>query len=477
MGTAVIEKVKKSGDGNAEAPEPVRRIVFISHANPEDNPAAAWFATQLTLLGYDVWCDLRNTHAGESEFWLKIQKVIENEAAKFVYILSNTSCDFERKKGIYKEVQAADNLRIDNFILPLRIEKLTRSLPILLNTGLYIAAENWAAGLQELVARLHKDGVPRRDDIDFEKITTWWPALAAEKLIVRSEDEELVSNILPLKALPQTVHLIRVLSEQNPITGFETLRKLLPRDPSFYAHGDYAVSFAGPVDFAAIGHGLEFEAAYAVDAKDFLSSGHEHSGIIPDTAQNILTYLLSEAWETFMAAKGLSAKPQTRGRRRTWYAHDGLVQGNRASLSEPGRRRTAIQLVGSVSHYKKTYRWHFGLLGGVDLRVHDGIVLTPKAVITPLYNAADGELPVPIDDKKVLKKLNWWTPHWRQKLLAMLGWLGGEQPQIVIPVGYQQLVLSSIPDSHRCSVSFSEVSDDKVINQAMEALLEHAPSS
>src|SRR5208282_1379420 len=38
---------------------PDRRVVFISHANPEDNPAAAWFATQLTLLGYEIWCDLK----------------------------------------------------------------------------------------------------------------------------------------------------------------------------------------------------------------------------------------------------------------------------------------------------------------------------------------------------------------------------------------------------------------------------------
>lgn len=49
-----------------DAPKPERRLVFISHANPEDNPAAAWFATQLTLLGYDVWCDLKNPEgAGE----------------------------------------------------------------------------------------------------------------------------------------------------------------------------------------------------------------------------------------------------------------------------------------------------------------------------------------------------------------------------------------------------------------------------
>jgi len=35
-----------------------RRLLFISHANREDSAAASWFATQLTLSGYDLWCDL-----------------------------------------------------------------------------------------------------------------------------------------------------------------------------------------------------------------------------------------------------------------------------------------------------------------------------------------------------------------------------------------------------------------------------------
>ena len=99
MARTVIVQQQQKGDIEILAPHSNRSIVFISHASPEDNPAAAWFATQLTLLGYEVWCDLKNTHGGESEFWLKIQEIIENQAVKFVYILSNTSCDLKRKKG------------------------------------------------------------------------------------------------------------------------------------------------------------------------------------------------------------------------------------------------------------------------------------------------------------------------------------------------------------------------------------------
>jgi TIR domain len=184
IGNAVLKAtVGAMGDASApQVPAAARRLLFISHANPQDNAAASWFATQLELLGYEVWCDLKNTSAGESDFWLKVQKKIDNDAAKFKFILSNNSRDFEKKSGIYKEVQAADNLKRDNFILPLRIEKLTGTIPILISPDLYIDGENWAAGLRELQKRLVKDGVLRHQTPDYQKIISWWPAVSAQEM-------------------------------------------------------------------------------------------------------------------------------------------------------------------------------------------------------------------------------------------------------------------------------------------------------
>jgi hypothetical protein len=474
--SVAVQPVRHEMDRQAPASAPARRVVFISHANPEDNPAASWFATKLTLLGYEVWCDLKNTHGGESDFWLKVQKMIENDAAKFVYILSNTSCDFERKKGIYKEVQTAENLRIDNFIIPVRIENLTRSLPILLATSLYINGKNWADGLRDLVDRLTEDGVPKRTDIDFEKISSWWPAISVEKIMCRDEEEELVSNILPIQALPANVHFIKVFSEGNLVAGLARLRKALPAQPAYYTHGDYIISFGNPFDFAERTHGLDFETAYVLGSTKFFSEGHDESGVAPEIARNIVTYLVGQAWDSFLASKNLSAKSMSRSNHSLWYMRDGVIPNNRVTITEPGKRKVPISLVGTVKHYRKKYRWHFGFLPSVDLRVHDGIVLSPKAVISLPYNAADGEVPVPIDDKKVLKALNWWNREWRQKLLAMLTWLSGDQSEIAIPAGYQQIVLSNLPQSRIAKRSFAEMSDDDVIDQAMESIVECAPA-
>jgi hypothetical protein len=476
VSTTVINKPRRTAPKPTAAPAPERRVVFISHANPDDNAAAGWFATQLTLLGYDVWCDIRNAHGGETEFWLKVQKTIENDAAKVVYILSNALRDLERKKGLYKELQAADNLRRDNFIVPVRIEKLSGSLPILISPTLYISAENWAAGLRDLVERLREDGVPRRTDIDFEKISSWWPALSVDSVLREETEEELVSNILEIKALPERIHFLRVVADSNPITGYDALRKVLPGNPAHYAHGDHAVTFAGPPDFTGLAPGFECETACTLDTRDFLASGHKASGIEPDIAHNIVTYLVGEVWDTLMASKNLSAKKVGRGRRAIWYVRDGLIPGNKAGVSEPGKRPVSIKLVGKIRHYRKSYVWHFGWFSSVDLRVHGGIILSPKAVLSPPYNGGAGEAPVPIDNKKALKALGWWNREWRQKLLAMLSWLSDGGTEIVIPTGYQQLVTSAQPLTASSAVTFREMPDDDVVNQTLKVILEHAPA-
>jgi hypothetical protein len=503
MNQAIIARTRASSDkssrprmgavGHADAdapvvakepPKPERHLVFISHANPEDNPAAAWFATQLTLLGYDVWCDLKNTHGGESEFWLKVQKTIENDAAKFVYILSNTSCDFEKKKGIYKELQAADNLKRDNFIIPVAIEKLTRTRPILLNTSIYIEGENWAVGLRELVERLNEDGVPKRADIDYEKVSSWWPAASVEQIVRTDAADEVVSNVISIKALPPKIHLLKVFSEGNPLIGFERLRGALPNSPAFSAHGDYAITFAAPADLSPLMTGLDIVTTYAPATSDFLASGHQEAGIALETARNIVTYLVGQAWDGFLASKNLSAKTSPR-RRSIWYLREAQLPKNRASITEAGKRAVSIQLVGTVQHYRKTYRWHFGIYPTVDLRVNNGIVLSPKAVISlprkrsELGAALDETETTPylVDDKKVLKALNWWNKEWRQKLLAMLSWLSEGQPEFAIPVGYQQIVVASEPQTHSVGKSFTDMTDDDVVNITMDVIRERAPSS
>ena len=46
----------------------MREMVFVSHANPEDNEFARWLALRLAGEGFPVWCDLTELLGGE-DFW------------------------------------------------------------------------------------------------------------------------------------------------------------------------------------------------------------------------------------------------------------------------------------------------------------------------------------------------------------------------------------------------------------------------
>lgn len=443
-----------------------RRLLFISHANPEDNAAASWFATQLTLMGYEVWCDLKNTHGGESNFWLKVQQTIENDAAKFIFILSDISRDFAKKKGIYKEVQAADNLRRENFIIPLRIEPLNGSVPIIIGPDLYINSENWAEGLRQLHVRLVEDDVPRAHEPDYEKISSWWPALGVEKTIVCKTPQEMVSNFLALQELPENLHLLKVSADGNPIIGHEHLKLALPSHPAHYAHGDYALSFACAHDYLELPHGFEIREDSVLQTTQFIKGGHEVAGIIPQIARNIVTFLVASALEKFLEDKGLNKKPARWSRRKTWYPVNELINKNKHSITEPGRRRVPIQLTGTV-RLRKQYMWHFGVQPIIDLYTLSGVLLSPRAVLTLPYKSHKNETPVLVDEKKALKKLNWWNKEWRQKLIAFSEWLSEGQDTIKLPVGYQDILLSGQLEIFSGEKSYLEKDDEVVLEEVL----------
>jgi len=80
-----------------------RNMLFISHANPEDNEVARWLALRLAADGYPVWCDLTKLLGGEP-FWQEIEKAIRERTCKFLFPLSQHS---NEKQGTLDELSLA----------------------------------------------------------------------------------------------------------------------------------------------------------------------------------------------------------------------------------------------------------------------------------------------------------------------------------------------------------------------------------
>lgn len=79
----------------SSSPQPARRLVFISHANPEENDFVRWLGVQLASAGYEVWSDITRLIGGEV-FWDDIEDAIRRHTAKFILVVSNAAL---RKEG------------------------------------------------------------------------------------------------------------------------------------------------------------------------------------------------------------------------------------------------------------------------------------------------------------------------------------------------------------------------------------------
>lgn len=134
----------------------MRDMLFVSHANPEDNEFALWLTRRLSADGYSVWCDNTRLLGGE-DFWRVAETAIRTRTYKFLYVLSKTS---NVKDGPRNELQIAVNVakthKLHDFIIPLRVDDLPYTeMNILLTRLIAIPFEiGWASGYQQLLTKL-----------------------------------------------------------------------------------------------------------------------------------------------------------------------------------------------------------------------------------------------------------------------------------------------------------------------------------
>src|SRR5262245_54490025 len=101
-----------------------RGVIFISHARPADDEITRWLCGRLTARGYRVWADLEQLLGGE-RFWADIQRVIRNQTAKFITIMSRTSVI---RTGVLDElaeaVDVSKTVGDQKFIIPIRADDI-----------------------------------------------------------------------------------------------------------------------------------------------------------------------------------------------------------------------------------------------------------------------------------------------------------------------------------------------------------------
>ncbi|MDR4485607.1 MAG: toll/interleukin-1 receptor domain-containing protein [Nitrospirales bacterium] len=434
-------------------------MVFISHANPEDNDFALWLALQVANAGYPVWCDLTKLLGGE-DFWKDIEEAIRERTVKFVYVLSKTS---NNKNGPLQELQVATNVARDkelqDFVIPALIDDLpTREFNIqLARLNSIPFSAGWASGLKNLFEKLDRDGVARRANFSPSTVASWWREHFGAGQGLRREKDQYLSNWFPVQIQPERLFCHSLSRTQ---IGKIDIQTDLPY-PGFQ-HGQFLISFAQAEDFKGqLGDSIVIaeSKSYAIEN---LLIGQEMPGFCnPREIKKFISQLLRLSWEKFIKDRGLSIYLLANGTKciypTTTQIGEGVVffqgvSGQKASRNLIGYK--TVKATNSEEEYRR--RWHFGI--SANPLAHPTLAFAMK---THVVFTKDGSNV--LENKRVLHRArrsqckDWWNDDWRDRLLAIMAWLSSGSKVIQISVGRDAIVaISSEPLKFISPVSYQD---------------------
>lgn len=437
----------------------MRDMVFISHANPEDNDFTLWLALQVAGAGYPVWCDLTKLLGGE-DFWKDIEEAVRERTAKFVYVLSKTS---NEKIGPLQELQVAANVsrdkKLHDFIIPVTIDELSpRDFNIqLARLNAIPFNKGWAKGLKDLLTKLEQDGVTRKPHFSPAAVADWWRERFGSTHGVKDQAERYLSNWFPVHLRPGRLFCHSLSRRQ---IGKIEIQPELPYPGFQYEH--YLLAFAPANDF----EGQLGDSIFITESKSFaierLLAGREATGFCrPKEVKGFVSRLLGLSWDKFIRDKRLATYVLANGSKciypTTVQLGEGVVSfqgitGKKASRNLIGYK--TIKASASEEEYKR--RWHFGV--SASPLVHPTLAFAMKAHVVFTKDGC-----VVLDNKRLLHRArrsqckDWWNDDWRDRMLAALAWLSEGTEEIAIPIGTDTTVaISTVPIGFLSPVSYED---------------------
>ena len=405
-----------------------RRLVFISHANPEDNEFASWLGTRLTSAGYEVWTDVLKLIGGE-QFWRDIGEAIKEEATVVIVALSR---DSYQKDGVLDEIALAIStgrkLNKQDFVIPIRLDDLPYSdVPEqLFRLNVIDFSHNWADGFSKLLKKLQDLQIPQATNDFGEALAAWQKFKLRQSASIADIPEAVFSNWFPITSLPLDINFSRFNASQ------EAMKRAFGEFQSpVTQHLRLALSFADATALQMETPYIPLEQAYRVPLSRFLE-GQATDGphILRRDARNMVTGLLRQAWEQFARSQGLLLCEFAHGS--AWFVPLDLIEGNIAAFQDENGNQRRRRLVGR-SEKRKVY-WHFAVSGKVTIPTPQRLVLRPHVVFTE-----DGK--TPLDSKLRAARLrrsfckSWWNDRWRDMLRAFAALLSKEGETFILPLG------------------------------------------
>src|SRR5258708_6781722 len=410
-----------------------REMLFISHANPEDNMFTRWLALQLGRCGYPVWCDLTRLLGGEA-FWTDIEKALRQRTLKFVYVLSRTS---NSKDGPLNELQVASNVARDNalhdFIIPLAIDDLpSRQTHIQLSRLNHVSfRHSWADGLRVLLELLEREKI-QKDERRFgaKAVSDWWRSFSPVDQGVRQENETHVSNWFPARKLPEDLHL-------HQVSGWPHGEKEGALDTKCPASrfGHYIISFAPTQDFESA---FSIERTASFPTAELVDRGIEDAPIDRKEAKNLVMYLLRDGWLRMLKARQMQAYELASGAICHWFRmgdiEDDTIKVKGAKGQAASRQVVGYSTVSATKEGLKTKRfWHFAFQAKPYLYPFIGFALKPHVLFSD-DGASLWESKERLHKARRRNCRSWWNPKWRDLILASASHLAADDGLVHVPL-------------------------------------------
>jgi hypothetical protein len=447
----------------ASNPRQSRRLVFICHANPEDNDFARWLGIKLASAGYEIWSDVTKLLGGE-EIWESIEDAIRRHAAKVLVVLSHQS---QKKLGMLDEINCAVMVErsssLHSFVVPVRIDDLpfTEVRANLARKNIIDFKENWARGFAQLLQTLERDGVPRSGLTGSEQVSAFFRAQSDAQTQLVKVHANLVSNWLRITSLPEWVQLY---SSNASLSDLGTLGKQL-KVPHF-RYLRLIGTFADLDDIqGSLPPGIALQHRYRIETSKFLIGGTQDlPGMQWREAQNIISNLIRQGWNSFAATRGLRPYQIASGAI-AWFAPKGVVDSDRVSFTDTFGKNRYKQLLG-WSERRKVH-WHYAVELRPALGKFPHMILRPHIVFTE-----DGQ--TPLESKERMHGLrrsfckNWWNDRWRDLSLAYLHWLAGGSLMTIACGGRSAVTIEARPQVFESPVSVVDKDAEIAFDDAID---------
>lgn len=406
-----------------------RQLVFVSHANPEDNEFASWLGTRLTAAGYDVWADVFRLVGGEA-FWRDIGQAIKEDAAIVIVALSRNSY---RKDGVLDEIALAvgtgRKLQKASFVTPVRLDDLPFSeFPEqLIRLNAIDFAGNWADGLSRVLEVLQKAAVPQRQTELGTALDMWRQFRLRQTAAVTTNAETVLSNWFPITSLPSHLNFCRFNTSQDVMKkALQEFRT--PTAPYMRLAGSFADTAILQLETSPQ---VALEHAYRIPLGDIIEGEQRGGpGISRQEGRNMVTSLLRQGWERLAERRGLLKYEFSHGH--AWFLPLGLIEGNIARfVDQEGKTRRRL-LVGRSE--KRNVYWHLAVSAKVMIAEPARLILRPHVVFT-----TDGKTPLTSKAKAARLRKSfckmWWNDRWRDLVRAFASFLAEENAMFELPLG------------------------------------------